>query len=154
MQNYHFFLDGIISCLQVSQHFWHNFLSVVLVTHGIKKINSPLTNADIPLSLEKNKNGKSHEKIVEKCWPSSGHIKLQIFTCRSEVKPCCYVIVSRTRLFAPLCLSSPKCINVYQQHIAGVTLSWTSIPSRDAILLLQVLHATETGLTLWQSEHP
>ena len=94
MQNYHFFLDGIISCLQVGQHFCHDFLSIVLVTHGVKKINSPLTNADIPLSLEKNKNDKSHEKIAEKRWPSSGHIKIQIFTSRSGVKPCCYIIVS------------------------------------------------------------
>lgn len=110
MQNYHFFLDGIISCLQVSQHFCHDFLSIVLVTHGVKKINSPLTNADIPLSLEKNKNDKSHEKIAEKRWPSSGHIKLQIFTSRSGVNLAVILLFPKTRLFAALYVSPPKCI--------------------------------------------
>lgn len=119
MQNYHFFLDGIISCLQVSQHFCHNFLSIVLVTHGVKKINSPLTNADIPLSLEKNKNDKSHEKIAEKRWPSSGHIKLQIFTSRSGVKPCCYIIVSLNKT---LCCTLSFSTQVYKMGTSNILL--------------------------------
>ena len=43
-------------------------------------------------------------------------------------------VVSLTRDFTPLFFSSPRCINGYRQHTAGggegVTLRWTSIPSR------------------------
>ena len=40
----------------------------------------------------------------------------------------CCVLGQDTLL--PRCLSPPRCINGYRQIMLGVTLRWTSIPSR------------------------
>ena len=44
-----------------------------------------------------------------------------------------FVSLNKELLFnTPVCLSSPRCINRYQQHTAGgVTMRWTSILSEE-----------------------
>ena len=46
----------------------------------------------------------------------------------------------------PHWVSPPRCINGYRLHTAGVTLRWTSIPSRGGEQYPQLLHATETAI--------
>ena len=50
------------------------------------------------------------------------------YTSRIQASP--VALFPQTRNFTPLCLSSPRCINGYRRHTAGVTLLWTSIPFR------------------------
>ena len=58
----------------------------------------------------------------------------------------CVVLLGKT-LYSHGGLSPPRCINGYQQFNAGVTLGWTSIPSRGEGKYSQPLHATETGIS-------
>ena len=44
-------------------------------------------------------------------------------------------------------LSPPGWINGYRHMLLGVTLRWTSIPSRGEKQYSQLLHATETGIS-------
>lgn len=55
---HNFFSNGIISSLQVIQHFGHNLLGIASVTHGIEKVYCSLSYAHISFSLrEKPKPG-------------------------------------------------------------------------------------------------
>ena len=51
-----------------------------------------------------------------------------LYTSGIQASP--VALFPQTRNFTPLCLSSPRSINGYRRHTAGVTLLWTSIPSR------------------------
>lgn len=50
-ETHHFLSDGVVGCLQVTQHLCDNLLGIAAVTHGVEEVSSSLTHADIPLSL-------------------------------------------------------------------------------------------------------